>query len=177
MQKPNHPTRRRMLRTAASAAALGLGARPFAGLALPPPAEGEEVIPFLDPQPLKPGRAMVNWKELESWITPSEDFFTVQHYGVPEADPAFWQIGIEGMVGNPAVLTLEQIQKRAAQRTIATLECAGNGVSPGFMGAVGNASWGGAPLLPLLEEHGILPGATEVVFYSADEGKEKIRDN
>ena len=177
MRKRNHPTRRRLLRTAASAAAAGLAARPFAGLALPPPAQSEEVIPFLDPQPMKPGRAMVNWEELESWITPAEDFFTVQHYGVPDADSASWQIGIEGMVANPAVLTLGQIRGRAAQRTIATLECAGNGVSAGFMGAIGNARWGGAPLLPLLEEQGILPGATEVVFYSADEGKEKIRDN
>ena len=90
MRKRNHPTRRRLLRTAASAAAAGLAARPFAGLALPPPAQSEEVIPFLDPQPLKPGRAMVNWEEMESWITPGEDFFTVQHYGVPDADPASW---------------------------------------------------------------------------------------
>lgn len=113
MRKPNQLTRRCMLRTVASAAALGLGTRPFAGLALPPPAKGEEVIPFLDPQQLKPGRAMVNWEELESWITPPENFFTVQHYGVPESDPASWQVGIEGMVAKPAVLTLEQVQKRA----------------------------------------------------------------
>ena len=172
-----HPSRRRWLRTAASAAALGLVSRPFTGLALPPPAEGEEVVPFLDPQSLKPGRAMVNWEKLKSWITPAEDFFTVQHYGVPEADPGTGRIRIEGMVEKPGALTLQQIKNRATRRAIATLECAGNGVSSGFMGALGNARWGGAPLLPLLEEHGILPGATEVVFYAADEGKEKIRDN
>ena len=27
---------------------------------------------------------MLRWDRLESWITPEDQFFTVQHYGVPE---------------------------------------------------------------------------------------------
>lgn len=44
------------------------------------------------------------------------------------------------------------------------------------MGAIGNARWTGTPLGPLLKECGLKPGGREVVFWGADEGKEKIRD-
>ena len=38
-----------------------------------PAHEGEEVIPFLDQPPAPPSgeRNLLNWEELDSWITPS----------------------------------------------------------------------------------------------------------
>ena len=56
-----------------------------------------------------------------------------------------------------------------------TLECSGNGSSPGFMNAVYNSRWTGTPLAPILKECGIKPGATEVVFFGHDHQAETLR--
>ena len=41
---------------------------------------GEEVIPFLDqPQPPSPELNLLNWAEVDSWITPNQKFFRVLH--------------------------------------------------------------------------------------------------
>ncbi|MEX0642905.1 MAG: molybdopterin-dependent oxidoreductase [Pirellulales bacterium] len=56
-----------------------------------------------------------------------------------------------------------------------TLECSGNGSSPGFMNAVYNSRWTGTPLAPLLKECGIKPGALEVVFFGHDSKAETLR--
>jgi DMSO/TMAO reductase YedYZ molybdopterin-dependent catalytic subunit len=72
-------------------------------------------------------------------------------------------------------LTLEELKKRPRRQYTATLECSGNGSSPGFLGGIGNARWAGTPLAPLLRECGLQPEGIEVVFYGADEGTEKIR--
>ena len=45
------------------------------------------------------------------------------------------------------------------------------------MGAIGNARWSGTRLGPVLEECGLSPEATEVVFFGVDRGKEEIRGN
>ncbi len=60
-----------------------------------------------------------------------------------------------------------------------TLECSGNSdkSSDFFFGGIGTARWGGARLAPLLEEAGVLDGATEVVFWGVDRGTVTIRDN
>ena len=168
-------SRRDWLRRGGQALAAGAAYASLPAFALPPLEDGETLVPFLDPQPIKEGRAMLRWSGLESWITPEKDFFTVQHYGVPEVDAASWELEIGGMVGKPGVFGIEQIKARAKTSAVATLECAGNGVSPGFMGAIGNLRWGGALLSPLLDELDLSSRATEVVFYGADQGIETIR--
>jgi len=169
-------TRREHLRTALGASALAVSGRMIPAFALPAPQDGDEPIPFLDPQPIKPDRAMLHWAKLDQWVTPEDQFFSVQHYGVPEVPTDGWSLEIGGMVRKPVTLTLDQIRSRPKQSTVATLECAGNGVSPGFMGAIGNLRWGGTALTPLLEGLGLHEQATEVVFHGADEGTETIRE-
>jgi hypothetical protein len=45
---------------------------------------GEEVIPWLEqPQPPSPDFNLLNWQELESWITPNQKFFHVLHCNKP----------------------------------------------------------------------------------------------
>jgi DMSO/TMAO reductase YedYZ molybdopterin-dependent catalytic subunit len=56
-----------------------------------------------------------------------------------------------------------------------TLECSGNGAAPNFMGAIYNGRWTGTPLLPILKECGIKPGANEVVFFGHDHQAETLR--
>ncbi len=169
------PARRDLLRNGLIAAALGLGKFPLTAFGFPAAAEGETPLAFLDPQPASPDRPMLRWADLDSWITPDDQFFTVQHYGVPEANPAEWSLEVSGLVRNAASFSLDQIRSRPKSEMTATLECAGNGVSPGFMGAIANSRWAGAPLAPLLEEAGVASGAIEAVFFGADEKVEEIR--
>ncbi len=169
------PTRRDLVRGSLAAAGLALGQAPWPMFAFPPPGDSETVIPFLDPQPVNPDRAMLRWSELTSWITPSEQLFVVKHYGEPEIDPETWRLEITGMVRSQKALALDEIKARPRSEYAATIECGGNGVSPGFMGAIGNVKWAGTSLGPVLQQVGLDQRATEVVFYGADEGTETIR--
>ncbi len=170
-------TRREWMRGSLAAAGVASLSSPLFSLALPPLEDDETSVAFLDPQPVNPDRSMVIWERLKSWITPQKDFFSVKHYGIPEVDLAEWSLGISGLVSKPRSFTLEDLKARPRQEYTATLECSGNGVSESFMGAIGNAVWGGTPLAALLEECGAQPGGLEVVFFGTDQGTEKIRGN
>lgn len=144
----------------------------------------EEIIPWLDqpaPNPLPNGLGkLLVWEELDTWQTPKDDFFFVNHYGTPDdLDEASWRIGVTGLVARPQSLTLTDLKARPRQEVDFTLECSGN-TGTGldfFIGGIGNARWAGASLAPLLMEAGVSDLATEVIFWGADRGKLTIRDN
>ncbi|MFM7101562.1 MAG: molybdopterin-dependent oxidoreductase, partial [Verrucomicrobiota bacterium] len=171
---PASATRRDWLRGSVALAAYTLASRPLEAAGLAPEA-GDELVPWLDVQPK--GRAMLQWQNLTTWITPNADLYEVSHYNKPKLDPAAWRLEITGQVRKPRVLTLADLQKRPRRDLHATLECGGNGAGIGFMGAIGNLRWTGTPLGPLLREGGLTRRSREVVFYGADEKVEKIRDN
>ena len=170
-------TRREWMRGSLAAAGVASLSSQLFSLALPPLGEDEASVSFLAPQPVNPDRSMVIWEQLKSWITPQKDFFSVKHYGIPEVDSEQWSLGISGLVSKPRSFTLDDLKARPRQEYAATLECSGNGASERFMGAIGNAVWGGTPLAPLLQECGVPPGGIEVVFFGSDQGTEKIRGN
>ena len=166
-------SRRDLLRGSVALAAYGLASRPLTAFGLEP-AAGEELIPWLDVQPK--GRAMLNWQDLTSWVTPNESVYEVSHYGKPKVDLAQWRLDLTGFVRKPRSYTLADLKKLPRRDIHATLECGGNGAGIGFMGAIGNVKWTGTPLAPILREAGLLKRAREVVFYGADEKTEKIRE-
>ncbi len=143
-----------------------------------------QVIPWLDqpaPNPI-PGAVgnLLVWEELDTWRTPTDDFFFVSHYGQPDGlDEAAWRVGLDGLVRHPQSLTLAEIKARARHEVDFTLECSGNNGTglAFFIGGIGNARWGGARLAPLLHQSGVLDEASEVVFWGADRGTVTIRDN
>jgi DMSO/TMAO reductase YedYZ molybdopterin-dependent catalytic subunit len=136
------------------------------------------VIPWLDqPEPDRPGLLQLVWEELDSWLTPNEDFFTVYHYGIPSLVEDSWRLGVTGLVRRPMSLALAELKSRPRREQAVTLECSGNNSAPFFRGAVGNARWAGTPLAPLLQRAGLHEQASEVVFYGADSGTVTIRDN
>jgi DMSO/TMAO reductase YedYZ molybdopterin-dependent catalytic subunit len=59
----------------------------------------------------------------------------------------------------------------------ATLECSGNNLGPGFMGAIGNIRWTGTPFAPLLHECEPLKRGIEVAFFGTDTAKDELRKN
>jgi DMSO/TMAO reductase YedYZ molybdopterin-dependent catalytic subunit len=145
---------------------------------------GDEVIPWLDqpaPNPIPDNVGnLLKWEALDSWLTPTNNFFFVNHYGQPGGlDEFTWRVGIEGLVAHPQSLTLADLKARRRREVDFTLECSGN-TGTGldfFIGGIGNARWAGAQLAPLLEEAGVLDQGTEVVFWGADSGTVTIRDN
>lgn len=132
-----------------------------------------ELVPFLDEPRTPPNR--LDWEVLDSWLTPQDQVFSVQHYGVPEFDYAEYRLEIGGLVQTPIRLSLEDLKARPKSEVLMTLECAGNGSNPGFMNAVCHNRWGGTRLAPLLEECGIDPATIEVVFYGKDKQEEVLR--
>ena len=144
--------------------------------------QGEVVVPWLDqPAPVPPpAQAIIGqqlqWEELDSWITPTNKFFTVKHFGQPTVDLQKWRLDVTGLVKQPLSLTIDQLKARPRQEVTFTLECSGNTGLPFFWGGVGNATWAGTALAPLLQEAGILDKGKEIVFYAHDIGKQKVRD-
>jgi DMSO/TMAO reductase YedYZ molybdopterin-dependent catalytic subunit len=174
---------RRALLTGGGAAVAGLSVLRVAGPAHAFPGQqgSAQVIPWLDQPPENPVPQVIvrqlDWEQLDSWITPPDQFFVINHYGQPAVDPATWRLGVAGLVAHPQSLSLDQIRARPHREVEFTMECSGNTGLPFFIGGVGNARWGGTPLAPLLEQAGVLEEGVEVVFWGADAGEVTIRDN
>jgi DMSO/TMAO reductase YedYZ molybdopterin-dependent catalytic subunit len=178
----NQELSRRTLLKGGGAALAGLTTVHVAGPAHAFPGHpGDEVIPWLDqpapnPVPQIVPRQLV-WEDLDSWLTPADEFFIVSHYGNPVLDGAAHRLAIGGLVARPQSLTLADLRARPRREVTFTLECSGNTGLPFLTGAVGNARWTGTPLAPLLERAGILEEGIEVVFWGFDSGAVTIRDN
>jgi DMSO/TMAO reductase YedYZ molybdopterin-dependent catalytic subunit len=135
---------------------------------------GEEVLTWLDQPAPNPVPDVVgvqlHCEALDSWLTPNDQFFSVQHYDKPVLDAATWRLQIGGLVQQPLTVTLDNLKARPRQEVAFTLECSGNNGLPFLTGAVGNAPWAGTPLAPVLQEAGVLDQGIEVVFFGSDIG-------
>ena len=173
-------TRRRLLQQGGAAVA-GLSVLRLAGPAhaFQTPA-GAEVIPWLDqPEPNPVPEVIVrqlDWEQLDSWITPPDQHFVIKHYNEPALKEADYRLEISGLVENPMTLTLADLQGRERQEVTFTMECSGNSAFPFNKGLVGNATWAGTLLAPLLEEAGVMEEGIEIVFWGADAGEQTWRD-
>jgi DMSO/TMAO reductase YedYZ molybdopterin-dependent catalytic subunit len=173
---------RRSLLKGGGAAFAGLTVLQVAGPAHAFPGHpGDEVIPWLDQPAENPvpeiAQNLLVWEQLDSWLTPADDFFVISHYGNPALAEADFRLSIGGLVARPQSLVLADLKARPRREVTFTLECSGNTGLPFLIGAIGNARWAGTPLAPLLERSGILEQGTEVVFWGADSGEVTIRDN
>jgi len=113
-------------------------------------------------------------RELTSWLTPTEDFFSISHYGTPEVDASAYRLQVTGLVERPITMTLDELKARPKVEPTTVFECSGN--SRGLVhGMVGNATWAGAALMPLLAEVRPTADSREVYFWGADTGTEEIR--
>ncbi len=141
--------------------------------------EQEAVIPWIDrPDPgVRERLNVLNWEEVDSWITPTDQMFRVGHYGSPAIKEEDWNLEVGGLVENPRSWTLAELRALPRQEVTFTLECAGNRGFPTFVGGVHNAQWAGTPLAHVLEAAGVSEEGIEVVFFGADEGEEEIRGN
>jgi DMSO/TMAO reductase YedYZ molybdopterin-dependent catalytic subunit len=167
-------TRRDVLKGVAAA---GVGV--FAGLdwALPALAAGETLVPFTDiPENVVtvtgPDRRIIDVRKIEGPFTPKDQFFTTQHYGHPEVDPATFRLKISGLVERPKSFSLDELRRMGSAELIAGFECSGN--RRPLQGLSGNGRWTGVPLRSVLDQAGVKPQAREVVFFGADHGEEEV---
>ena len=91
--------------------------------------------------------------------------------GIAHVGVEGWELRIEGAVERPLRLTYAEILRRPAETVQSVLECFGNPVEPEVATRrVGNVSWRGAPLWPLLEEAGPEPRAPSLWLEAPDHG-------
>src|SRR5437870_2723117 len=104
----NKTTRRDILK--GSLALAGLSVLGIPEWALPALAEGETLVPFTDlPENMNlvpaPDRRTLDIRKIDGPFTPKDQFFTTQHYGHPEIDPATWRLRVSGLVDRSKSLT------------------------------------------------------------------------
>jgi DMSO/TMAO reductase YedYZ molybdopterin-dependent catalytic subunit len=164
-------TRREMLR--GSLAMAGLSVLGIPDWAIPVLAQGETLVPFTDiPQsfPTVTGvdRRILDIRKIDGPFTPKDQFFTTQHYGHPEVDPATFHLKVSGLVERPKAFSLDELRKMGDAELVAGFECSGN--RRPLQGLSGNGRWTGVGLRAVLDQAGVKPEAREFVFFGADKG-------
>lgn len=179
MNRPTLSRRELLAAGGATVATLAVLNNRFPALAAPLK-QGEEVLPWLDQPAENPVPDVIAnqqaWEDLNTWITPNDQFFGIAHYGWPKIEVEEWQLSVDGMVDNPLSLTLADLQTRPKQELTFTMECAGNTGLPFFHGGIGTANWAGVSLASILEEAEVLEEGIEVVFFGTDMGEETVRE-
>jgi DMSO/TMAO reductase YedYZ molybdopterin-dependent catalytic subunit len=169
-------TRRHILR--GSLAAAGLTALGVPDWAIPALAQSETLVPFTDiPEtftttPSATSR-FLDIRKIDGPFTPKDQFFTTQHYGHPEVDPAAFRLKITGLVNQTKSLSLEELRRMTPVELVAGFECSGNSRRP-IQGLSSNGRWTGVPLRAVLDQAGIKAPAREFVFFGADHGEEEV---
>jgi DMSO/TMAO reductase YedYZ molybdopterin-dependent catalytic subunit len=145
--------------------------------ARPALAQGEMLVPFTDlpanfnPTPT-PDRRTLDIRTIDGPLTPSDRFFTTQHYGHPRVDPATYALRISGLVDRPMSLSFDEIRKLPRTELVFGFECSGN--RRPLQGLVSNGRWAGVPLKTVLDRAGVRPQGREFVFFGADHGEEEV---
>jgi len=99
-------------------------------------------------------------------VVPNEDFYRIDtRLTVPRLDSATWSLRVHGMVERELTLSYADLVARPLVEQYVTIACVSNEVGGNL---VGNAKWTGTPLVPLLEEAGVQPAATQLVGRSFD---------
>jgi DMSO/TMAO reductase YedYZ molybdopterin-dependent catalytic subunit len=120
-----------------------------------------------------------------SWLTPNDLFYVRSHLHTPEVNLKDWSLTVEGQVGRPLKLTLEELKLLPKASVVVTLECAGNGrafFDPAVAGvqwqkgSVGTARWSGARLADVLKKAGVNPAGHYVLLDGADRAFAGIPD-
>jgi DMSO/TMAO reductase YedYZ molybdopterin-dependent catalytic subunit len=175
---------RRTLLKQLGLAGLGLSIAEIPGWALPRGssaalvAADEDIVPFTDiPATFNPTPSATNRfldiRTINGPFTPREQFFTTQHYGHPEVDPAAFRLKVTGLVERPKSLSLDEIRKMRSTELVAGFECSGNSARP-IQGLASNGRWTGVPLKTILDQAGVKAAAREFVFFGADHAEEEV---
>jgi sulfane dehydrogenase subunit SoxC len=112
-------------------------------------------------------------------VTPSALHFTINHSGIPDIDPAKHRLVIHGMVRQPKIFSLEDLDRYPMVTRMGFVECGGNSApmfssepmqvtAQALHGLVSNSEWTGVPLSTLLDEVGVDPKASWFLAEGGD---------
>jgi sulfane dehydrogenase subunit SoxC len=112
-------------------------------------------------------------------VTPSALHFTINHSGIPDIDPDKHRLVIHGMVKQPKIFSLEDLDRYPKVTRMAFVECGGNSApmfssepmqvtAQALHGLVSNSEWTGVLLSTLLDEVGVDPKAKWFLAEGAD---------
>ncbi|MFI8089366.1 sulfite oxidase [Streptomyces sp. NPDC086080] len=113
--------------------------------------------------------------------TPVDAFYSRNHGPVPDLDPAQWKLEVDGLVGTPLRMSLEELRESFDEVEVTvTLQCAGNrragliavrdipGETPWGPGAISTARFRGARLADVLARAGAEPRTAHIAFHAPD---------
>ena len=168
-------TRRDMLKE--SIALAGLGVLGLPEWAFPALAQDQTLVRFTDlPDEIvlerTPDRRIIDIRSIDGVFTPSDQFFTTQHYGHPEIDTGTYRLQVSGLVDRPLSLSLADLRAMPSRELVFGFECSGN--RGPVNGLSSNGRWRGVPLRAVLERAGVQPEAREIVLLGADHGEEEV---
>jgi DMSO/TMAO reductase YedYZ molybdopterin-dependent catalytic subunit len=120
---------------------------------------------------------------LTTYLTPNDLFFVRNHWIPRMPDPKSWVLRVDGEVGTPLTLSLEELRAMPQTSVTCILQCAGNGrsfmtpVVPGVQwrhGAVGNARWTGVRVKDLLDKAGFKATSKHLHTFGTDDPPGKV---
>jgi DMSO/TMAO reductase YedYZ molybdopterin-dependent catalytic subunit len=148
--------------------------------AVPALAQGETDVPFTDyPANYNPNgnpnaaNRFLDIRKIDGQITPTDQFFFIQHYNRPEIDPSAWRLKLTGMVTKPAELSLADLKGMKSTELVNGYECSGNSGRT-FQGLSSCGRFTGVRLRDVLKRVGVGAPAREVVFFGTDRKQEDI---
>src|SRR5690606_19248655 len=89
----------------------------------------------------------------------------------PTVSASDWTLKITGLVDKEVEYTHDQLVQRATVQRITTLCCISNQLNGDL---IGTAQWTAVPLIELLEEAGVQPGAVDLKFHAADDYEDSV---
>src|SRR5436190_24365281 len=101
-------SRRELLKTGLASAAAGVALWSLPEFVFASQDADEELVPFQNVPRSTPNS--LDWETLTEWLTPQDQVFSVQHYGIPVVDAAKYELEISGLVERPRKLTLDAIK-------------------------------------------------------------------
>jgi len=109
---------------------------------------------------------------LDSPVTETENVYVIGHLGIARVPARGWSLRVDGLVGTPLRVGLDELRALPAVTLTAVLECFGNPLRPDEpVRRVANVSWRGVPVRTLLERAGCRPGADGLWVRGLDRGE------
>jgi DMSO/TMAO reductase YedYZ molybdopterin-dependent catalytic subunit len=168
-------TRRDVLK--GSLALAGVAAIGVPDWVLPALAQGETPVPFTDlPEVFNatptPDRRLLDVRTIEGPLTHRDHFFTTQHHGHPDVDPATFRLTLSGLIERPRSFSLDELRRMTSVEVVNGFECSGN--RRPLQGLCSNGRFTGVPLRAVLDAAGVKAEAREFVFFGVDRGDEDV---
>ena len=146
---------------------------------MPALAQGDTDVPFTDiPDSFNRNNPnattrLLDIRNIDGPFTPTDQFFTVQHFNRPEIDAAAYRLKLTGLVNKATEFSLADLHGMRSTEVAAGYECSGNSARS-MEGLSSCGRFTGVPLRNLLKQVGLGTKAREVVFFGSDRGAQEV---